>query len=168
MFSGRLVMKKRVSQLVIIGFFIFGASLAYGQMQVVKLSEYSLQNNKTFIVDDKMTHKKPIRVKVKAVNKGEPAMSPMEITSFIQCYDGDEKPIDLAGYLLKAYGDKVSHFIGRKTKQFPYGVVKVCVLENVNFDETKIFISVLGGGSERCNQNELIDFMIPIDDFCRR
>ncbi len=161
-------MKKFFGFLSVSVFVLLLADLSYGQLQVVQLGESSLQNNKTFVIDDSGIHQRPIELKVKAVNKGEPAMSPMELSIFIRCHNEKSKPIDLGGYLIKAYGDKVSHFVGRKTKLFPSGVVKVCSLENVNFDQDKIFISVLGGGSQGCQQKEVIDFILPIEDFCAR
>ncbi len=142
------------------------AGWALAQVQVQGLSEESLNNNKTIVVDN-LTHKGGIKVKVVGVHKGEPAMLPVYIYPWIQCSkQATAKPIDLATIIGKSGPASFSRYIGGPSKSFPSGVVHVCALENVNFDESKIFISVFLEGPNGCDRTRVTDFIVPRSSFC--
>lgn len=152
-------------------FFLFALlmpQIGWSQMNIVRLGVASFSNNKTFIVEEPIGHKKPIRLEVLGKNVGEPAMSPIEVSAFITCDKKKTKPIDLARILLNTYGDRISHMLGKPSKKFPLGVVKVCSLESVNMDGEKIIIGILVGDTHGCNQKETTEFVLPIQDYCKR
>lgn len=149
-------------------FLILSGWQALAQWQAQTLSPVSLYNNKTFVVDN-LSSPDGIKVSVRSKNLGEPALRPIYIYPQIKCgKDQPYKSMDLAGFIQKAYPAKLQGIIGGQTKPYPSGVLHVCALENVNFDEDRLFITIFEPGSEDCDRSKVMDLIFPLSLFCEK
>jgi hypothetical protein len=138
------------------------------QLQAQTLEVDSLYNNRTFLVESRSPDK-TVRLRVRAVYRGEPAALPMEVQAFIQCDSrSGYRPIDLMGQMQASYGDRFRHMQGRPTEPFPSGTLHVCALENVNMDQNRFFITLFKPGSNHCDRSRVQDLIFPISAFCGR
>ena len=148
--------------------FMLLAAPAWAQLRARTLGVESLYNNKTFIVGN-LAQASGIRVRLQSVNRGEPAGLPIQLRPSIQCGSGQEyRPMDIAAEVRRSYPERFRSMIGAPTRQYPSGMMQVCALENVNFDNEKIFISVFEPGSNHCDRSKVMDFIFPISLFCQR
>ena len=144
------------------------SSVVFAELQAQTLEIDSLYNNKTFIVDN-FVKNKGIKFKLKTVNKSEPAMLPIYLYPFVKCNKKAKyKPVDLAAMIVKSYPADFSRMIGAPTASFPSGVLHVCAVENVNFDNNKLFISIFEPGSEECDRSKVLDLIFPLEAFCKK
>ncbi len=143
-------------------------SPCWAQMQAQTLGVESLNNSKVFIVGN-LDQPNGIQVKVKSHFKGEPAIFPFSVKTFIKCKKNEPyKVMDIAKVIIQKYPAEFSRHLGAPTQAFPNGVVQVCALENVNFDSQKIFLTVFEPGSNHCDRSRVMDLMFAIDEFCER
>ena len=146
---------------------VFFMGVANAQLQAKTLGPEVLNNNKVIIVENQKKNSDRVKLKVRAIYRGEPAMLPVYLYSYIKCGDSAYKPMDLAREVLKSHSAGYARYVGAPTSEFKSGVFHVCALENVNFDDSRIFISVFTSGSEGCNRREIRDFIFPITAFCK-
>lgn len=136
--------------------------------ELLNLSTYSFQNNKTILVDDTNGNTNGIKARVRAVYRGEPAARPMRLSTHLQCPgESKMKVIDLGYFLKKRYGEKALEFLGKPSKAYPSGQLQVCSLENVNFDQKLLMVSILKAGINGCDQRATVELLFPIADLCR-
>lgn len=158
-------LRGKIIKVLLISLLTSFASITFAA-EFLTLSTYSFHNNKTIVIDDLAGNKKGIKVKVESTFRDEPASSPMYLSTYIQCPGKQMKAVDLARFLKDRYGERVIQYLGRPTKNFPTGQIHVCALENVNFDQHNLMISILKAGSSGCDQRSVVDFIFPIAEIC--
>lgn len=152
-------------------------SSAKAQMQVERLDAVSLNNHKSIWIKSGPGLEEGLELKLAAIHKGEPAATPIYLSPSIKCPgEKDFKNIDLAAEIDKSVEIKLKNdqimildsIVGTGSKEFPSGQLHVCALDRVNFDNERIFISILPQSSSGCIEDQVIDLMFPLSNFCSK
>lgn len=152
--------------ILLVGLFV--AVPAWAQLQAQTLSTESLYNSKKLEVGN-LNQEKGIQIKVNSLFRGEPAMYPFRLQTYIKCGKNQNyKVMDIAKVIIDKYPSDFARMVTAPSKSFPNGVVQVCALENVNYDQEKIFITVFEPGSEHCDRTKVMDLIFPISEFCQQ